>query len=311
MGVDGEREGWYNPGRKEGGSVHTVRAKTILSGGNGMNLYRGCTHGCIYCDSRSLCYQMEHVFEDIEIKENGLVLLERALKGKKKRCMIGTGAMTDPYLPLERDWELTRGALELIRRYGFGAAVHTKSDLVIRDLELLADINRKTRAVVQMTLTTWDDGLCRILEPNVCVTSRRLEVLKAFREAGVPTVVWLAPILPYLNDNRENIAGILDGCAEAGVKGVLCFNMGLTLRDGNREYFYKQLDQHFPGLKARYLREYGNRYEVNSPRNRELMAYFHETCEKTGIIHDVNQVFSYLHRFEEKEEILQTSFFGE
>ena len=289
--------------------MHTVKAKTILSGGNGMNLYRGCSHGCIYCDSRSQCYQMDHAFEDIEIKENALELLERALKGKKKRCMIGTGAMTDPYLPLEKELRLTRGALELIEAYGFGAAVQTKSDLVLRDLDLLAAIKEKSKAVVQMTLTTHDAGLCRILEPYVCVTSERVAALKVFRDAGVPTVVWLCPILPYINDTRENIKGILESCIEAGVKGILCFNMGLTLRDGNREYFYRQLDRYFPGLKMRYIREYGNRYEINSPRNRELMALFHDTCEKAGIMHDKNGIFRYLYTFEEKENVQQLRFF--
>lgn len=281
--------------------MHFVKAKGILSSGNGMNLYRGCQHGCIYCDSRSLCYQMNHVFEDIEVKENALELLEQALKRKRKPCMIGTGSMTDPYIPLEEELRLTRGALELIRDYGFGVSVLTKSTRVLRDLDLLAEINRRAKAVVQMTLTTHDDRLCRILEPNVSVTSERVAALKAFREAGIPTVVWLDPILPFLNDTRENITGILESCMEAGVRGILCFNMGLTLREGNREYFYARLDRHFPGLKEEYIRTYGNRYEVNSPRNRELMALFHASCEKAGILHDVNGIFTYLHTFEQED----------
>lgn len=281
--------------------MHFVKVKGILSSENGMNLYRGCQHGCIYCDSRSLCYQINHVFEDIEVKENALELLEQALKRKRKPCMIGTGSMTDPYIPLEEELRLTRGALELIRDYGFGVSVLTKSTRVLRDLDLLADINRRAKAVVQMTLTTHDDRLCRILEPNVSVTSERVAALKAFREAGIPTVVWLDPILPFLNDTRENITGILESCMEAGVRGILCFNMGLTLREGNREYFYARLDRHFPGLKEEYIRTYGNRYEVNSPRNRELMALFHASCEKAGILHDVNGIFTYLHTFEQED----------
>ncbi|MGN0976742.1 MAG: SPL family radical SAM protein [Faecousia sp.] len=288
--------------------MHYVKAKGILSSDNGMNLYRGCLHGCIYCDSRSLCYQMDHVFEDIEVKENALELLEQALKRKRKRCMIGTGAMTDPYLPLEEKLLLTRGALELIRRYGFGVTVLTKSDAIVRDLDLLADINRQAKAVVQMTLTTYDDQLCRILEPNVSDTSQRVAALKVFRDAGVPTIVWLDPILPFLNDTKENINGILNACTEAGVKGVLCFNMGLTLRSGNREYFYAQLDRHFPGLKERYIRTYGNQYEINSPRNRELMALFHERCEQSGMLHDVSAIFRYLHAFPETDQEDQISF---
>lgn len=289
--------------------MHFVKAKGILSADNGMNLYRGCLHGCIYCDSRSLCYQMNHPFEDIEVKENALELLEKALRTKRKRCMIGTGSMSDPYIPIEKDLQLTRGALERIYEHGFGAAVLTKSTLVLRDLELLAKINERSKAVVQMTLTTHDDRLCKILEPNISVTSERIAALKAFRDVGVPTIVWLDPILPFLNDTRENIEGILESCMEAGVKGVLCFNMGLTLRDGNREYFYRQLDRHFPGLKEAYIRTYGNRYEINSPRNAELMKLYHQTCEKAGMMHDIRQIFTYLHTFEEKEEELQISLF--
>ena len=289
--------------------MHFVKAKGILSPDNGINLYRGCLHGCIYCDSRSLCYQMAHAFEDIEVKENALELLEQALKQKRKRCMIGTGAMTDPYLPIEEKLRMTRGALELIDKYGFGATVLTKSTLVLRDLDLLARINRHTKAVVQMTLTTLDDELCRLIEPKVSVTSQRLQALKSFRDAGVPTVVWLCPILPFLNDTPENIALILASCADAGVKGVLCFNMGLTLREGNREYFYAQLDRLFPGLKERYIRTYGNQYVINSPRNEDLMRLFHETCEKARMLHHVEEIFPYLHTFEEAQPALQLSLF--
>ena len=281
--------------------MHFVQAKTILSAQNGINLYRGCLHGCIYCDSRSRCYGMDHAFEDIRVKENGLELLDAALKRKRAPCMIGTGAMSDPYLPIERDLQMTRGALELIRRHGFGAAIQTKSDGILRDLDLLSDINGSTRAVVQMTLTTLDDRLCRILEPGVCPTSVRIAALKEFRAAGIPTAVWLCPILPFLNDTRENILGLLEACADAGVKAVLCFDMGLTLREGNREYFYAQLDRHFPGLKARYIRAYGNRYACSSPRSRELMGLYHTFCEAHGILHDTRQIFTWLHAFERKD----------
>lgn len=279
--------------------IHYVTAKGILSSNNGMNLYRGCTHGCIYCDSRSTCYQMSHTFEDIEVKRNALTLLEDALKRKRSKCMIGTGAMSDPYIPLEKQLRHTRGALELISRYGFGLAIQTKSDGILRDLDLLTQINSQAKCVVQITMTTFDEELCRILEPNVCTTWRRFEVLKILQEAGIPTVVWLSPILPFLNDTRENIAGILDLCSQAGVKGVISFGMGLTLRNGNREYFYKQLDRHFPGLKEEYIRRYGNAYEVPSPNQRELMQLFHQACQAQGILHDNREIFSYLQSFEE------------
>lgn len=289
--------------------MHFVKAQGILSSQNGMNLYRGCLHGCIYCDSRSKCYRMDHAFEDIEVKENALELLEAALKRKRSPCMIGTGAMTDPYIPIERQLKLTRGALELIDKYGFGIAIQTKSSDILRDLDLLTSINEKTKAVVQMTLTTYDDSLCRILEPHVSPTSERIAALKTFRDAGIPTVVWLDPILPFLNDTEENILGILESCRDAGVKGVLCFNMGLTLREGNREYFYARLDRHFPGLKQQYIRTYGNRYEINSPKNAELMKIYHSFCETNGLMHDIREIFTFLHRFERKNTASQLSFF--
>lgn len=282
--------------------MHYVRAKSILSAQNGMNLYRGCQHGCIYCDSRSRCYQMNHPFEDIEVKENAIELLEQALKSKRQKCMIGTGAMTDPYLPLEVKLGLTRRALEIIARYGFGVAIQTKSDRILRDLELLKTINRQAKAVVQMTLTTYDEALCRIVEPAVCTTRARVVALKRFRDAGIPTVVWLSPLLPYLNDTPENILGILEYCREAGVKGVIQFGMGLTLRDGDREYYYAALDRHFPGLKERYIREYGNAYEIPSPRWRELEHLFHEKCREYGLWHDNQQIFSYMTALEDEQE---------
>ena len=284
--------------------MHYVQAKSILSAQNGMNLYRGCQHGCIYCDSRSLCYQMNHPFEDIEVKENALPLLEKALKAKRKKCMIGTGAMSDPYIPLEERLNLTRGALELIRRYGFGVAIQTKSPRILRDLELLKDINDQGKAVVQMTLTTFDEKLCRIVEPGVGTTRERVEALMKFREAGVPTVVWLCPVLPWLNDTPENLLGILESCRAAGVKGILHFGMGLTLRDGDREYYYAALDRHFPGLKQRYIETYANAYVLPSPRSRELEALFREKCEQYGIWHDNDRIFSYMMTFEEKDQQL-------
>ena len=281
--------------------MHYVQSKSILSAHNGMNLYRGCQHGCIYCDSRSLCYQMNHPFEDIEVKENALPLLEQALKNKRKRCMIGTGAMSDPYIPLEETLRLTRGALELIYRYGFGVAIQTKSTRILRDLELLKAINDQSKAVVQMTLTTCDEKLCRIVEPAVSTTLQRVEALKQFRDAGVPTVVWLCPLLPWLNDTPENVLGILESCREAGVKGVINFGMGLTLRDGDREYYYAALDRHFPGLKQRYIETYGNAYELPSPRSRELWQLFHETCEDYGIWHNNDQIFTYMNTLEDND----------
>jgi len=287
--------------------MHFVDAKGILTGGGGfcgMNLYRGCTHGCIYCDSRSTCYQFSHPFEDVEVKRNAPQLLEAALASRRKRCMIGTGAMSDPYMPCEEELRLTRKCLEIILKYGFGAAIQTKSDRILRDVDLLEEIHKRAKCVVQLTLTTYDDDLCRIVEPNVCNTRRRIEVLEAMQERGIPTVVWLTPILPWINDTWENVGAILEECARVRVKGVLCFGMGLTLRSGDREYYYAALDRHFPGLKERYIRRYGNAYELPSPNSEELLRRFRAFCAERGMLFRPEDCFAFLHEFPEKYEQL-------
>ena len=287
--------------------MHFVDAKGLLTGGHGyygMNIYRGCTHGCVYCDSRSKCYQFTHPFEDVEVKRNAPALLEAALSAKRKRCMIGTGAMSDPYMHCEAELGLTRRCLEIIHRHGFGAAIQTKSDRILRDIELLDAINRDAKCVVQLTLTTWDDALCSIVEPNVCNTKRRVEVLAELQKRGIPTVVWLSPILPFLNDTEENVRSILDACVRVGVKGILCFGMGLTLREGDREYYYAALDRHFPGLKERYISSYGDAYELPSPREAELMELLRRTCRANGILCTPDDCFAYLRALPEKHEQL-------
>ena len=289
--------------------MHYVKAKGILSSKNGMNLYRGCSHGCIYCDSRSKCYHMEHDFEDIEIKENAIELLDNALKRKRKKCMLDTGSMTDPYIPLEFEIGNVRKALSLASQYGYGFTLITKSNRILRDLDLLKKINERTKCVVQMTLTTYSEDLCKKIEPNVSTTKERFEVLKKLRDLGIPTVVWLCPILPFINDTEENIAGILNYCIEADVYGVICFGMGVTLREGSREYFYNQLDRLFPNMKEKYMKIYGNQYELNSLNNNKLMRLFHEKCEQNGIVHDNQRIFEYLKTFEEKQPNGQLSLF--
>ena len=284
--------------------MHFVQAKGILSAQNGMNIYRGCTHGCIYCDSRSRCYHIEHQFEDIEVKENAPELLERALASKRKKCMIGTGSMCDPYMHCENELKLTRKCLEIIERHGFGLAIQTKSDRILRDLDLLKAINEKAKCVVQMTLTTFDEELCRIIEPNVCTTARRAEVLNILRDNGIPTVVWLTPLLPFINDTEENLRGVLGYCIEAKVKGIINCGMGLTLREGDREYFYAALDRHFPGLKEKYQRTYGLAYEIESENSPALRRIFKEECAKHGIMSDMGECFAYMHEFEDDNEQL-------
>lgn len=252
-------------------SMHFVEAKGILSAKNGMNIYRGCTHGCIYCDSRSKCYGFTHPFEDIEVKQNAPELLEKALRSKRKKCMIGTGAMCDPYMHCEEKLQFTRKCLEIIDHYEYGVAIQTKSNRILRDLDLLKSINEKSKCVVEITLTTYDEELCKILEPNVCTTRERFEMLQIMKENGIPTIVWLTPI-----------------------------EMGVTLREGDREYYYEALDRHFPGMKAKYQRRYGNAYDLPSDDNKELMELFHNTCKQHNMIHSVKGCFEYMNEYPEQ-----------
>ena len=276
--------------------MHYVKAKGIFTSDYGINLYRGCTHGCIYCDSRSDIYQLNHKFEDIEVKENAVELLKRELI-RRKPFMVVTGAMTDPYVPIEKRLKHVRKCLEVIYRYGYGFSCLTKSDLILRDLDLLKKINEKSKVVVQITLTTADDDLCRLIEPNVCPTSRRVEVLERLNENGIPAVVWLSPILPHINDSEENINSILDYCIDTNVKGVLNLEMGLSLREGNREYFYKKLDENFPGLKDRYIDEFGDSNFIYSKNNRKLKGIIKDRCQRNGMLYKQEDIFDYVYEF--------------
>ena len=277
--------------------MHFVRTKGLLSQGNGMNIYRGCTHGCIYCDSRSTCYHIDHNFEDIEVKQNAPELLRDALSRRRKRCMIATGAMCDPYMHCEESLGLTRQCLDIIEEFGFGAAVQTKSDRILRDFDRLCRIHQKSKAVVQMTLTTFDKRLCRILEPDVCGTKRRAEVLRKFSDAGIPTVAWIVPILPFLNDTEENLRGILGYCFDAGVVGIINFGFGVTMRSGNREYFYGKLDEHFPGMKERYIKRFGDAYECPSDNSARLWNIFRRECRAHGVMQNPGEIFAYMNEY--------------
>ena len=289
--------------------MHKKITKSILSHNNGMNLYRGCTHGCIYCDSRSNKYNINHPFNDIEVKSNAISLLRKELHNRKEACMIATGSMTDPYLPLEKQLQYTRKSMQLAYKYGYGFTCITKSDLILRDIDLLEKINNKTKAVVQMTLTSMDDKTSQIIEPHVSPTTRRIEVLEKLNERNIPTIVWLCPILPYITDTPENINGIIEACKEANVKGIICFGMGLTLRDKNREYYYKKLDQHYPGLKQKYIKQYKNSYHIESPHQEELMKIFKTKTSKAGILNNSEEIFKYLHTFPRKDKTVQTKLF--
>lgn len=262
-----------------------------------MNIYRGCTHGCIYCDSRSDCYGFDHRFEDIAVKQNAPELLEDALKRKRKPCMIGTGAMCDPYMHCEESLGYTRKCLEIIDKYECGVAIQTKSARILRDIDLLEKINRHSKAVVQITLTTYDEKLCRIIEPNVSTTKQRYEVLKECQKRGIPTVVWLCPILPYINDTEENLRGILGYCFDSGVVGIINFGFGVTMRSGNREYFYGKLDEHFPGMKERYIKRFGDAYECPSDNSARLWSIFRQECRAHRVMQNPGEIFAYMNEY--------------
>jgi DNA repair photolyase len=279
--------------------MHFREYKGILSQNNGMNISRGCIHGCIYCDARSKCYNINHEFEDVEIKINAPELLEESLRKKRKKCMIVTGAMSDPYIPIAENLNNIRICLEIIEKYGFGLAIQTKSNLILKDLDILKRINNKAKCIVEITLTTFDEQLCKILEPNVSATKARFGILETMRDNNIRTIVWLSPILPFINDTKENITGILDYCVNAKVYGIICFEMGVTLREGDREYFYENLEKYFPGTKEKYQKKYGNNYILTSENNKELMEIFNKTCDKNNIVHNVDELFNYMHTFEE------------
>lgn len=279
--------------------MHYKTVKGILSASNNMNIFRGCEHGCIYCDSRSACYQINHDFEDIEVKENALLLLETELKKRRKKAMISTGSMCDPYTPVEEKLLYTRRAFELIEKYGFGLSVQTKSSLILRDLDLLKRIHRKSRCVVSITVTAMEDTLAKKIEPNVSPTSERIDVLKVLKREGIPAIVWLSPVLPFLTDTEENISSIIRACAENGVYGIVNFGMGVTMREGNREYFYDCLNRLFPGLSAKYAKAYGNSYECLSPNADALSKLFFDQCKRFGLCADFDKLFRFMREFPE------------
>jgi len=268
-----------------------IEAKTILSPVKqgpdnifglkyNMNLYRGCQHGCIYCDSRSDCYKLGDL-SDIRAKENALILLEKELKSKRVRGTIGFGSMNDPYMPVEKEMELTRGALKLINRYNYPIHIITKSDLVIRDIDLFKEISRSYVAI-SLTITAADDQLSAQIEPGAPVSSKRFEAIRKLSENGIHTGIMLMPVLPFITDEKENIEYIVTKGKECGAQYILAF-MGMTLREGQREYFYDQLDKRFPGLREKYTSAFGNDYNCSTPNHKSLYNAFYASCYKNSI----------------------------
>ncbi|WP_070000737.1 SPL family radical SAM protein [Cellulosilyticum sp. I15G10I2] len=275
-----------------------IQAKTILSGystgyswfGNNynMNIYKGCSHGCIYCDSRSECYRIDH-FDQVRAKENALTLIAQELKSKRRNGVIGTGGMSDPYNPFEKKYCLTRGALELIHKYRFGVSIATKSDLITRDLDVLKAIKTHSPVLIKMTITTCDDDLCKKVEPNVIVASKRFDAISELSSQGIFAGLLLMPVLPFLEDNEENIRGIISMAYESGAKFIYPA-FGVTLRQNQREWYYKKLDQHFPNLSKKYVEQFGNAYECHSPSAKVLWKMFQKECERLGILYKMHDI---------------------
>ena len=267
-----------------------------------MNIYRGCCHGCIYCDSRSSCYQVKD-FETIRAKENALVILRNQLRGRLGKGVIGTGAMSDPYNPFEKQYELTRGALELIDTYRFGISIVTKSNLIERDIDVLTRINKHSPVIIGMTVTACEDQLSKIVEPNVCVSSKRFEAIKKISEAGIFCGLLMMPILPFIEDNEENILGIVEKAAESGASYIYPA-MGMTCREGQREYFYDQLEHSFPGVKEKYEKRYGTRYGCTSTKVQKLWPLFVKACKEKGLLYKMPDIIKvYQSGFWQEEQL--------
>ncbi len=258
-----------------------------------MNIYKGCCHGCIYCDSRSECYGIEN-FDSVRAKKDAVQIIKNQLRRKRKKGVIGTGAMSDPYNPFEKNLMLTRSALEQINNFNFGIAIATKSNLVARDADILKQIKKHSPTLIKITITTYDDELCRKIEPNVCVTSKRFQAIKELSKNGIYTGILLMPILPFINDNEKNIISIVKQAHECGAKFIFAYGMGLTLRGNQREYFYEKLVEQFPkcNMVAKYKDTFGNKYECSSPNNKKLWNIFKNQCEKLGILYIMEDIVS-------------------
>lgn len=290
-----------------------IKAKTILTkvkNGNewygvdyNMNLYKGCSHGCIYCDSRSNCYHIED-FDTVRGKENALNILENELSKKRtKGGVVGIGAMSDTYNPLEVKYQQTRGALKLIAKYGFGVSIDTKSNLILRDIELLKEINSKNNVIIKFTITTPNDELSRIIEPHVCVSSERLNAIKTLTDNGIYAGIMMNPVLPFITDNEEDIKKLVKLASEHGAKFIHTY-MGMTLRENQRDYYLKKIDEHFIGLKEKYIKNYGDRYNCLPPNYKYLYKVFTEECDKYGILYKMNDIIkAYKKEIKNNEQI--------
>ncbi|MDY4949059.1 MAG: radical SAM protein [Clostridium cadaveris] len=290
-----------------------ITAKTIVSqyieknpwfGINyNMNIYKGCCHGCIYCDSRSECYQIEN-FDKVRAKKNAVNIIHKELRGKKKKGIVGTGAMSDPYNPFEKELMLTRNALHEININNFGVAIATKSSLITRDIDILKEIKSHSPVLVKITITTFDDELCRKIEPNVAVSSERFEAIKELSSNGIYTGILLMPVLPFINDSVENIRNIVREASRCRAKFIYAYGMGVTLRQNQRDYYYEKLCKNFTGenLVKKYIETYHNKYECASLNSKILWKVFVEECELNGILYKMKDIINgYKSPYENKQ----------
>ena len=289
-----------------------IKAKTILTKVKygdqwygvdyNMNLYRGCPHRCIYCDSRSNCYHIEK-FDTVRGKENALYILEQELSRKREKGIVGIGAMSDTYNPLEKQYEETREALKLILKYGFGVSIDTKSDLILRDIDLLKEINSKNNVIIKFTITTPNDRLSKIIEPNVCVSSKRFQAIKTLSDNGIFVGIMMNPVLPLITDKEEDIKLLVKLAYQSGAKFIHTY-MGMTLRENQRDYYFEKLDQNFIGLKEKYLKLYGNRYNCTVPNYKKLYKIFTDECDKYGILYNMSDIIkAYKRDIKDNEQI--------
>ncbi len=267
-----------------------------------MNLYRGCSHGCIYCDSRSNCYHIDN-FDVPKGKENALAILENELSKKREKGVVGIGSMSDTYNPLEKEYEQTRGALKLLAKYGFGVSIDTKSDLILRDLDILKEINSKNNVIIKFTITTPNDELSKIIEPRVCVSSKRFAAIKTLTDNGIFTGIMMNPVLPFITDSEDDIKKLVKLAHESGAKFIHSY-MGVTLRENQRDYYYEQLDKHFKGLKDKYIKYYGERYNCPVPNFKRLYKVLTNECDKDGILYNMKDIIkAYKKEIKESEQI--------
>ena len=289
-----------------------IKAKTILSKVNygdtwygvdyNMNLYRGCPHGCIYCDSRSNCYHIDN-FDIPSGKENALLILENELSKKHDHGVVGIGSMSDTYNPLEKEYEQTRCALKLLSKYNFGVSIDTKSDLILRDLDILKEINSKNNVIIKFTITTPNDELSKIIEPHVCVSSKRFAAIKTLSDNGIFTGIMMNPVLPFITDKKEDIIKLVKLAHESGAKFIQTY-MGMTLRENQRDYYYAKLDKSFPELKEKYINYYGNKYNCPVPNYKNLYKVFTDECDKYGILYNMQDIINaYKKELKKNEQI--------